>query len=538
MILNILIKDINASLNCGEDDVFNRALAKLNKTHLPIKPLSFSVYKRSVDARKRDNILLVYSVLCSCEASDDFDISEITDKGFSVIERPSIDIKIGNKKMQKRPVVVGMGPAGIFCALILAENGYRPILIERGDDVDTRLRAKDNFYKTHVLDEESNVQFGAGGAGTFSDGKLVTRINDKATSYVLKTLHELGAPDDILTRAKPHVGTDLLINVVKNAAEKITKLGGEIRYRTRLDDIDFYSDGSVKSITLNNTEKLECGPLVLALGHSARDTYQMLMSKDLIIEPKSFSIGVRIEHLRSDIDHAMYGKAADLGILGPAEYTLSHNTKQRGVYTFCMCPGGEVVAATSESGSVVVNGMSNYKRDGANSNSAVAVSIFGDDFGNTPKKAIEFQRSFEKLAYRMGGGGYAAPICTLADFYSKTKGRSPDKVKPTYMNGENCRLVNFSEFLPGFMYDSLSDGIAAFDKKIKGFASDSAVLSAFETRTSAPVRIIRGEDRCAISHNDLYPCGEGAGYAGGITSAALDGLKTALSIIEKYSPLD
>jgi len=535
--ISVLVKDISSSLNVGEDDIFIAAKKKIEKSGLNIRPLSCSVYKRSVDARKKNDIRLVYSVLVECERGTGFDAEMLEKHSLSLIEKNDISIKTGDKDMCERPLIVGMGPAGIFCALLLAEHGYKPIVIERGDDVDTRLRKKEEFYNTHILDTESNIQFGAGGAGTFSDGKLVTRINDPLCNYVLRVMHEFGAPDEILYKAKPHVGTDRLLSLVKEADKRIRELGGEIYYRTRLDDIRFDSCGRVVSATVNNTESIPCGCIVLCLGHSARDTYLMRRNKDICMMPKPFSVGVRIEHLREDIDRALYGDFAFHPALGPAEYNLSHNTKKRGVYTFCMCPGGEVVAATSEENTVVVNGMSNFARDGVNSNCAVAVSVFESDHGGTIESAIEFQRKLEQLAYSEGGGNYSVPVTTVGDFFEKNKSSAPARVKPTYMNGDNYRLCNFFSFMPRFIYDSLCDGLSSFDKKINGFASSDAVLSAFETRTSAPLRIVRDDKRAALGHDNLYPRGEGAGYAGGITSAALDGIKTAISIIEKYRPI-
>ena len=536
-IISLLVKDISASPYVGEDDIFAIAVDKVKHCLPKVKPLSSKIYKRSVDARKKDNIKLVYTISVECEASVMPQDEVLKKHGLSLLSVAELDVKIGHDEMSERPVVVGFGPAGMFCAMLLAEYGYKPIVIERGDDVEERLRQKESFYSTHILDTESNIQFGAGGAGTFSDGKLVTRINDPVCSYVLRVMHELGAPEEILTRAKPHVGTDKLVEVVKNADKRIRELGGDIYYRTRLDGIEFDSNGKVRQILVNGNQKISCGALCLCVGHSARDTYKMLMKSGINIIPKPFSVGVRIEHLRTDIDRAMYGDESFSEILGPAEYNLSHNTKSRGVYTFCMCPGGEVVAATSEDGGVVVNGMSNYKRDGVNSNCAVAVSVFESDYGGTVDGAIEFQRYLEKTAFNAGGGEYRAPITTLGDFFDRTSGSAPSRIKPTYMGGENYRLCDFSAFCPDFIYTSLRDGFSAFDRKIKGFASRDAILSAFETRTSAPVRIPRIESRNVDGHDNLFPCGEGAGYAGGITSAAVDGIKTAIEIISRYSQL-
>jgi uncharacterized FAD-dependent dehydrogenase len=413
-------------------------------------------------------------------------------------------------------------------------------LIDRGDCVADRVRSVDRFVIDGVLDPDSNIQFGAGGAGTFSDGKLITRINDARCGYVLERLHDFGAPDEILTKAKPHIGTDILRNVVDRMLARIQEVGGEVHYRTRLDELCENADGSLTAKT--NRGNFLCGALVLALGHSARDTYRMLISHQFAIEPKPMSIGVRIEHLQSDIDRALYGDYAGHPALGPAEYALSDTKGARGVYTFCMCPGGQVVAAASEEGGVVVNGMSHYARDGKNANCAVAVSVGVNDYepveGNLALGAIAYQRTIEKAAFLVGGGDYSAPIQTVGDFMAGIVKHEPSRVVPTYRNGVKVRVADLSGVLPSYVTDGLRYGLSSFDSKIAGFAAGDAVLSAPETRTSAPVRILRGEDGRALGHERIYPCGEGAGYAGGITSAAVDGIKIALSIMASYSPFE
>ena len=433
-----------------------------------------------------------------------------------------------------------MGPAGLFCALMLAEHGFRPIIIDRGDSVYDRVEALSRFYSDHALDPDSNIQFGAGGAGTFSDGKLLTRINDPKCSYVLETFKKFGAPEDITLKAKPHIGTDVLRVVVDNMLLHLESLGATVKYRCRLERISENADGSVVAHTTKGD--IECGAVILALGHSARDTYKTLIESDFAIVPKPISVGVRIEHRRSDIEEALYGSLAGHAALGAAEYALSDTKGERGVYTFCMCPGGEVVAAASEEGGVVVNGMSSYARDGLNSNSAVAVSVRVEDFsavnGSLALGAIEFQRKIERAAYLSGGGGYAVPVQTVGDFMSGKSGSEPSYVMPTYMNGENFKVASVDDVLPHFVCSSLRYGLASFDKKIKGFARPDALLSAAETRTSAPVRILRGENMTALGKERIYPCGEGAGYAGGITSAAVDGIKVAMALMKKYRPID
>ena len=429
-------------------------------------------------------------------------------------------------------VVIGSGPAGLFAALLLAERGYKPTLIERGGSVEDRRRAYEKFKRDRVLLDDTNIQFGAGGAGTFSDGKLVTRIGDPLSSYVLSRLSAEGAPEEIKYSARPHIGTDVLSVVVENVIKKIEALGGRVLFGTK-----YLSSkeclGKISSVVTSRGE-IPAGAVILAIGHSARDTYKTLIESGADIVAKDFSVGMRIEHLREDIDRAMYGSFAERGILSGAEYNLSHNTKVRGVYTFCMCPGGEVVAAASEAGGVVVNGMSNHSRSGRNSNSAVVCSIFKDDFGGSPEAAIEFQRNIERRAFLSGGGDYTAPMITVGDFLSGALSREPSRILPTYMDG-GVRLCRPEEYLPERVCEAIKGALPEFDKKIRGFSACDAVLTGAETRTSAPVRIIRDRDTLLASgYSNLYPAGEGAGYAGGITSAAIDGIKVAIALMSKY----
>jgi uncharacterized FAD-dependent dehydrogenase len=449
-------------------------------------------------------------------------------------------IERGVDPMRARPLVVGMGPAGLFCALLLAENGYRPILIDRGGNVEDRVAAVERFHTFGILDPDCNIQFGAGGAGTFSDGKLLTRISDAKCSWVLRKLYEFGAPEDILYKAKPHVGTDVLRVVVDRILSRIEQLGGELHYRTCLEDITELSDGTLRASTSQGD--FVCSTLVLALGHSARDTYKTLISKQYEIIPKPISVGVRIEHLQEDIDRALYHDFAGHPALGPAEYALSDTKSDRGVYTFCMCPGGEVVAAASEDGGVVVNGMSHRARDGRNANSAVVVSVRCEDYpqvdGNAALGAIAYQRMIERAAFAAGGGNYTAPIQTVGDFLCGQVRHEPSCVVPTYRDASAVKLADLSTVFPAYVTEHLRYGLTSFDRKVSGFAAEHAVLTGAETRTSAPVRILRGEDFCAIGHPLIYPCGEGAGYAGGITSAAVDGLRVAMAMIGRYAPCE
>lgn len=523
----ILVNNIKLALDEDESLALNKARKLLSKKGIGSADFAFSVFKRSIDARDKNNILLVYTVLATSQT----DVKIHEDANIKLLGGDELEIIYGSRALTERPVIVGMGPAGMFCALLLAENGYAPVIIDRGECVRDRTKTLDNFVKTGILDTESNVQFGAGGAGTFSDGKLTTRINDSRCNYVLNRFVEFGAPKEILTKAKPHIGTDLLTEVVDNILSRIEKLGGKVIYRCRMDDITL-TDESVKLSTTKGD--INAGVLVLALGHSARDTYRMLLGKNFVIEPKPFSVGVRVEHLQKDIDEALYGKYAGHKKLGAGEYNLSDTKGGRGVYTFCMCPGGEVVPATSQELGVCVNGMSNFARDGKNANCAVNVSVFTEDYGNTPISAIEFQENLERQAYKAGGGDYFAPIQLMGDFLHDKAEAQPSRIIPTYAGGNRVKVTKLSEVLPPFVNERLKEGFTLFDKKIHGFATHDAILTAVESRTSSPLRIMRNGELTALSHELVYPCGEGAGYAGGIMSSAVDGIKVALEIMKKY----
>ena len=524
----LLINNIKVPLDNDENTAIKRAKQILIKEKIGIRDFEFAIYKKSIDARNKNSIFIVYSVL----AISPSDVKVNHSANIRVLEEAQLYFKIGEEALRERPIIVGMGPAGMFCALFLAENGYCPIIIDRGDCVADRIKALERFISTGELDTESNVQFGAGGAGTFSDGKLTTRINYSLCNYILERFVEFGAPREILTKSKPHIGTDILTQVVQNILDKIEELGGEVIYRCRMDDINFVPNG-VEIITTKGI--LKTNALILALGHSARDTYRMLLSHNLVIEPKSYSVGVRVEHLQKDIDNALYGKFAGHPKLGVGEYNLS-DTNGRGVYTFCMCPGGEVVAATSMEYGVCVNGMSKFARDGLNANCAVNVSVDKSDYGNNPYKAIEFQENLERQAYLAGGGDYYAPIQLMGDFLDGNVKHAPSRILPTYAGGQRTTVTNLGDILPNFVTQRLKEGFYSFDKKIKGFATSDAVLTGIETRTSAPIRIMRNEKMTAISQPFIYPCGEGAGYAGGIMSSAVDGIKVAIEIIKKYKP--
>ena len=529
-----VLNNIKLPPDASFKEAFSVASKKLASIGLNVKEFNFRIYKRSTDARNKSDIKLVYSVLASGESGNIPDSVLKRIDATQIINENGIQYTCGVEQLFAPPLIVGSGPAGMFSALLLAEAGYKPILIERGECIAKRKEKVDLFKLTGILDPETNVQFGAGGAGTFSDGKLVTRINDPLSSYVMKRLVEFGAPEEILYLSRPHIGTDILSVVVERILSRIEELGGTVLYNTKY--LGSYRSGG-KHIAKTSSCEIPYGALVLAIGHSARDTYYKLISDGYAIEAKSMSVGMRIEHLSEDIDKALYGDFAGHPALGRAEYNLSHNTKVRGVYTFCMCPGGEVVPAASEDGGVVVNGMSHHARDGKNSNSAVVCSIFKEDYGATAQKAIEFQRKIERAAFSTAGNNYSAPIITVGDFLKDECYNEPSRILPTYRNGAHVKLTNPSEYLPELVTSSIKNALVAFDKKISGFACPDAVLTGPETRTSAPVRILRDNTtRLALGSDNVYPAGEGAGYAGGITSAAIDGIKTALAIIERFKP--
>ena len=538
-----ILEGLSVPVGTSEADVLSRAEAKMKRTGLYAGSLHFRLYKKSVDARRRGDIRLVYSVLVTAPPTHSgFPEERLARAGLKPHKPGKLLTEKGSTPLSARPLVVGMGPAGLFAAYLLAREGYAPILIDRGDNVADRVRAVERFHTFGVLDTESNIQFGAGGAGTFSDGKLLTRINDARCAFVLETLAAFGAPEDITLQAKPHVGTDILRVVVENMLAAIEAAGGELYYRCRFDGYTRLPDGRFSVTTSRGT--MEAGVIVLAPGHSARDTYHALIRRGLAVEAKPISVGVRIEHRREDMDRMLYGDMAGHPDLGAAEYHLSDTRGERGVYTFCMCPGGEVVAAASEEETVVVNGMSHRARNGENSNSAIAVSVRPTDYepvdGNLALGAIAFQRRLERSAYLAGGGDYRVPVETVGDFLADTPRaslRQPGRVRPTYRGGEHFGVARMEDVLPDFVTATLRDGLRSFDRKVPGFAMPEALLSAAETRTSAPVRLLRGADFCALTEPGLYPCGEGAGYAGGITSAAVDGLRVAEAIIAAYAPM-
>lgn len=525
--MKLLINNMIHGLDDKQNEILQQVARKLGTKPQNIQNLK--IVKQSIDARKKPGIRFVYSV--SCELEDRFRVPNDTDIKVIQEEKPEAIIS-GSKPLNGRPLVIGTGPAGLFCGLVLAQHGYKPIVIERGDKVEERTKKVETYWKTGVLDTETNVQFGEGGAGTFSDGKLTTRINDRRCEKVLEEFHNFGAQDEIRYKAKPHIGTDILKNVVANMRREIERLGGTVLFNTKAVDV-VLRNGSIEGVVTSSGTTIESNAVVLAIGHSARDTFQILFDRGIPFEQKPFSIGVRIEHPQEMINTAQYGAASGHPALGAADYQLFLKGTERTAYSFCMCPGGIVVASASEPESIVTNGMSEFSRDRENANSALVVSVGPSDFGTKhPLGGIEFQRKWERLAYTVGGANNSAPVQRLEDFVLGRAG-TLGTVKPSYTGETRCTDINAC--LPSYVTNCMKDAIPYFDRKLRGFGMKDALLTGVETRTSSPVRIPRNEALQCINVAGLYPAGEGAGYAGGIVSAAVDGIKIAEQIIKTYA---
>lgn len=524
------LTEIKLPLNHEESAINAVILAKLNIKAEQLH--SVNVFKRGVDARKKTDIQLIYTL--DIEVDNEAVLLQKFAKDPHVKPAPDTRYKFvaqAPANLTERPIVIGLGPCGLFAGLLLAQMGFKPIILERGKEVRERTKDTFGFWRGKELNPESNVQYGEGGAGTFSDGKLYSQVKDPKHygRKVMSEFVEAGAPAEIMYVSKPHIGTFKLVAMVEKMRANIIALGGEIRFSSRVDDLHI-TDGQLTGLTLSTGEQLHSKHVVLAVGHSARDTFQMLYDKGVYVEAKPFSIGFRIEHEQSMIDECRYGPNAGNPILGAADYKLVHHCSNgRSVYSFCMCPGGTVVAAASEPGGVVTNGMSQYSRHERNANSAIVVGIDPErDYPGHPLAGIDLQRKLEQQAFKLGGENYHAPAQLIGDFLAGKPSTELGEVKPSYT--PNITLTDLTQALPEFAVAAIREAIPAFDKQIKGFAKADGLLTGVETRTSSPINIKRGSDYQSINTRGLYPAGEGAGYAGGILSAGIDGIKVAEAV--------
>ena len=528
--MKIRVSELRIGIDEDTDILLQLACQKLKISANQVN--NWWIERQALDARRKREIAFVYTVVLDIKKPN---IGEIPPKSSIVDQEEKLSIVRGNNYLKYPPLVIGTGPAGLFAAWLLAKWGYKPIVLERGNDVFARQMDVSKFWEEGLLDPDSNVQFGEGGAGTFSDGKLTTRIKDKRVSLILQALTDAGAPKEILYQAKPHLGTDKLRNIVANIRKEIISLGGKVIFRAKVTDF-ITKKGVLEAVIINNKHELPVSRCILATGHSARDVYEKLWEIGIKMEAKPFAVGLRIEHPQHMIDCAQYGEWAGNPRLGAADYHLTYRdtNSNRAAYTFCMCPGGYVVGATSEPDMLAVNGMSYHDRSSGISNSAVVVSVGEKDFDyKDPLSGMEFQRQIEKDAYKLGGGKYIAPVQTAEDFINDTIKETPSRLKQaTYK--PNVTEANLRDCLPKEISEVLGEALQDFNKKIWGFGTNKGILTGVETRTSAPLRILRDEKYQAINIEGLYPAGEGAGYAGGIISAAVDGIRVAQSIIETY----